>query len=127
MPMTPRCQPVAADDEHGVGADVGVGLDRLLRRGHDVLLLAAPPRVLGVELLGQRLRLVGQRLVGGQQQARGDVGAGHAAGGVHARRHHEGDVVGVDGLAGQARHVEQGAQADLVRAARQHAPGRAWR
>ena len=43
----------------------------------------------------------------------------HAAGGVHARRDHERDVVAVDRLAGQARHVEQRAQADLVRTARE--------
>ncbi len=49
-----------------------------------------------------------------------EIGAGHAAGGVDPRRHHEGDVIGVDGLAGQAGDVEQRPQADLVRAAGQH-------
>ena len=33
--------------------------------------------------------LVGHRLVGGEQQPRGDVGRAHAAGGVDARRQHE--------------------------------------
>ena len=56
----------------------------------------------------------------GQQQPRRDVGRAHAAGGVDARRHHEADVIAVDGLAGQAGGLEQRAQADLVRALGQH-------
>ena len=110
---------LARHHQYRVRADVGVALDRLLRGGHDLLLFRPAPGVLGVELLGERLSLVGQSFVGREQQARREIGAGHAAGGVHARRHHEGDVVGVDGLAGQARDVEQRAQADLVRALRE--------
>ena len=76
--------------------------------------------VLGLELFGQAARLVRHALVGGQQQARRDVGRAHAARGVDARREHEGDVVAVDLFAGQAGDVEQRAQADLVRPLRQH-------
>ena len=100
MPMTPRCQPSPDDDEHRAGADVRVALDRLAGRGEDLLLLVLPSLVLLVELRRQRPRLVGHGGVGGEQEARGDVGRGHAAGRVHARREHEADVVAVDRLAG---------------------------
>ena len=94
---------LAGDDQHRLRADVGIGVDDLAGRGDDVLLLLAAAGVLGVELLGQRLRLGRQRLVVGQQQARRQIGGGHAAGGVDPRRDHERDVIGVDGLAGRAR------------------------
>ena len=48
-------------------------------------------------------------------------GRAHAAGGVHARREHEADVIAVDLLAGQAADFEQRPQPDLVRTLRQHA------
>ncbi len=103
MPMTPRCQP-SPPTTSTVWAPMSGSVSTAFFAAATMScssLLAA--RVLGVELLGEGLRLAGQRLVGRQQQPRGDVGAAHAAGGVHARRHHEGDVIAVDGLAGQAR------------------------
>ncbi len=111
---------LAGDDEHRSRSDFGIGLDHLARLGDDVLLFLASARVLDLELFGEAARLVGHPLVGGQQQPRRDVGRAHAAGGVDPRREHEGDVVAVDLLAGQAGGVEQRAQADLVRSLRQH-------
>ena len=94
---------LARDDEHGARTDVGIVLDQLARLGHDGGFLLLPARVLVVELLGQRPRFLGQRLVDGQQQPRRDVGRAHAARGVDARRDHEADVIAVDGLARRGR------------------------
>ena len=74
-----------------------------------------------IQRLGQHACFVAHRLVGRQQQARRDVGAAHAARGVDARGHHEADVVAVDVAAGQPADVDQRAQPDAVRAARQQA------
>ena len=109
---------LAGDHEHGLRADVRIGLDDLLGGGEDGGFLFAPADVLRVELHGQRAGFVAQRFVARQQQARGDIGRAHAAGGVDARRQHERDVIAVDRLAGEARDVEQRSQADLVRALR---------
>ena len=46
MPMTPRCQPVAGDDEDGARADVEVGLDDLLRLRDDLGFFLLPPQIL---------------------------------------------------------------------------------
>ena len=102
MPMTPRCQPVAADDEHVVRADGRVGFDRLLRLADELGFLLLPPQVLVVQLLREPARFVGHRFVGGEQQPGRDVRAAHPAGGVDARRDHERDLVAVDCLAGEA-------------------------
>ena len=110
----------AGDDQDAPGADLGIGLDDLLRLGEDVLILLAAARVLGLELVGKRLGFVGHRFVGREQQPRGDVRRAHAAGGVDARRDHEADVIAVDRLSGQAGGFEQRAQADLVRPLGQH-------
>ena len=77
---------LAADDEHVVGADRRVRLDRLLRLADELGLLLLPPEVLVVELLREPAGFVRHALVGGQQEPRRDVGAAHAPGGVDARR-----------------------------------------
>src|SRR5439155_24878128 len=106
---------VAGDDDDGAGTDLEVGLDDLLRLRDNFGLFLLPAQVLGIQLLGQRPRFLAHRLVGRQQQTRGDVGSAHAAGGIHARRDDEADVVAVDLAAGQAADVEQRAKAYLVR------------
>ena len=119
---------VAADDEHVVRADRGVGLDRLLRLRDDVRFLGCWRwRFSSFSCCASAARLVAMRFVGGEQQARRDVGRAHAAGGVDARREHEADVIAVDGLAGQAGGLEQRAQADRVRPLAQRLRARAWR
>ena len=104
----------AADDQHVVRADRRIGLDRLLRLGDEIRFFGLALEVLFVQLLRQPARFLAGRLVGGQQQPRGDVGRAHAPGGVDARREDEPDVVAVDGLAGEAGRFEQRAQADGV-------------
>ncbi len=102
-----------------MGADADVGLDLLLRIGDDVRLVRLPPRVLLAELLGEPADLLQLRLVAGQEQARGEVGRAHAAGGVDARRDDEGHMEAVDDLVLQARRLEQRAQAHRVRPLRE--------
>ena len=111
---------LAGDDEHRSRADIRIGLDDLPRRREDLRLFLLAPQVLPIELHRETPRLVGHRLVGREQQPRGDVGRAHAPRRVDARRQQKRDVVAVDRLAGQPRDVEQRAQSDLVRAARQH-------
>ena len=94
---------VAADDEHVVRADGGVGFNRLLRLRDEIGFFLLAAQVLVVQLLRQRARFIAMRLVGGEQQPRRDVGRAHPARGVHARRQHEADLVAVDGLAASAR------------------------
>ena len=53
----------AGDDEHRSGADVGIGLDDLLRGGQDLRFFLLPAHVLAVELQRQRPRLVAHRFV----------------------------------------------------------------
>ncbi len=117
--MTPRCQPFAGHDEDAARADGRIGLDDLPGARKDRRLFLLPPHVLAVELPGQILRLRGHRLVGRQQQTRGDIRARHPARGVHPRRDLKRHVAAVDRLAGQSRHLDQRAQADLVRPLRQ--------
>ena len=81
--------------------------------------LFLPPHVLAVQLPRQILRFRGHRLVGRQQQPRGDVRAGHPSRGVHSRRDLKRHMAAVDRLACEARDFDQRAQADLVRALRQ--------
>ena len=69
----------AGDDEHRVRADVRIGLHDLLRRREDLGFLFLAAHVLAVELQRERARLLGQPLVGGEQQPRGDIGRAHAA------------------------------------------------
>ena len=85
----------------------------------DRRLFFLPPHVLAVELTSQVLRLGCHRLVGGQQQARGDIGARHPSGGVHPRRDLKRHVAAVDRLAGQPGHFDERAQPHLVRPLRQ--------
>ena len=66
---------LAADDEHVVGADRRVGLDRLLRLGDELGFLLLAPQVLVVQLLREPARLVAHGFVGGEQQPRRDVRA----------------------------------------------------
>ena len=119
--MTPRCQPspattmtVREPTSRSVStiffAAATISASSCCRRRFSVFSCSASSRA-----------SVGHRFVGGQQQARGDVRRAHAAGGVDARRQDEPDVVAVDLLAGEAAHVEQRAQPDLVRTLRQHA------
>ncbi len=110
---------VARHDQHGPCADLGVALHDLAGLGDDGGFLLLPAHVLCVELLGQSPCLIGQRIVGGQQETGRDVGGRHAAGRVDPRRQDEADVVAADALARQARHFQQRAQADLVRALRE--------
>ena len=102
-----------------MGAHIGVRLHHFLRRRQNAGLFLLTLDVLAVELQGELPHFVGQRFVRREQQARRDIGAAHAAGGIHAGRQHERDVKAVDGLAGQAAHVQQRAQADFVGTARQ--------
>ena len=127
MPMTPRCHPSPATtrtDRAPMSGSVSIALRAAARISCSCVLA---PLVLLVQLRGERARLVGHRRVGGQQEPGGDVGRRHAAGGVHAWREHEADVVAVDRLSGQARGVEQRLQPHLVRPARQELEARAWR
>ena len=111
--------PFAGHHENAPGADRRIGLDDLPGARKDRRLFFLPPDVLAVELPGQLLRLRGHRLVGRQQQPRGDIRARHPAGRIHPRRDLKRHVAAVDGLAGQSRHLDQRAQADLVRPLRQ--------
>ena len=128
MPMTPRCQPVAADDEHVVRADGRIG-----SRSPSCASATSSAsscwrrRFSSFSCCASAARLVAQRLVGREQQARRDVGRAHAPGRVHARRQDERDLVAVDRLAGQARRLEQRAQADRVRPLAQRCEARAGR
>ena len=110
---------LAGDDEHRPRAHGRIGLDDLPGSRQNPRFLLLTPDVLAVELQRQGPHLLAQRLVGREQQPRGDIRGAHAAGRVHARRQHERNVIAVDGLAGQPGHVEQGPQAYLMRAARQ--------
>ena len=110
---------VAGDDEDRSRADVRIGLTIFLAAATISASSSCRRTFLAIELHRQRPHLLRHRLVGGQQEPRRDVRRAHAAGRVDARRQHERDVIAVDRLPGQAGHVEQRAQADLVRAARQ--------
>ena len=120
IPITPRCQPSPATtmtEREPTSRSVSTTLRAC---GDDVGFLLLAPEILRVELLGQPARFVGHRLVGGQQQSRGDIWRAHAAGGIDAGSEHEADVIAVDLLAGEAADVEQRTQPDLVRTLRQH-------
>ncbi len=119
MPMTPRCQPSPATTRTERAPTSGSVCTIFLAAARISGFFFLPAHILAVELLRQSARLVRHRFIVGQEQAGGKVGRAHPAGGVDARRHHEADVVAVDRLARQARHLEQRAQSDLVRAARQ--------
>ena len=109
----------ARHDEDAARADGRIGLDDLPGAREDRRLFFLPPHVLAVELPRQILRFRRHRLVGRQQQPRGDVRARHPARGVHARRDLKRHMAAVDRLAGQAGHFDQRAQTDLVRSLRQ--------
>ena len=91
-----------ADDQDVVGADRRIVFDRLPGVDHELGLLLLPAEVFVVQLLRQGTRFVAERFVLRQQQARRDVRRTHAPGGIDARSEDEGDLVTVDGLAGQA-------------------------
>ena len=119
MPMTPRCQPSPATTSTERAPISGSVCTIFLAAATISASSSLPADVLAIELLRQRPRFVAHRFVARQQQPGRDVRRAHPAGGVHARRQHERDVIAVDGLAGQAGDVEQRAQADLVRPAGQ--------
>src|SRR5438128_1607458 len=99
---TPAVPAVAGDHQHRAGADLRVRLNDLARDREDLRLFFLTADVFAIELLGELPDLLGHRLVGGEQQARRDIGAAHPARRVDARREHEADVVAVDRLAGQS-------------------------
>ena len=115
MPMTPRCQPRPPTTRTLCAPTAGIGFDRLLGLRDEIGFFRLALQVLVAELLRERAGLVAHRFVGGEQQARGDVGRAHAPGGVDARRDHEADVIAVDRLAGESAGIEQRAQPDRVR------------
>ena len=117
MPITPRCHPSPPTTRTLWAPIAGSVSIAFFASSHELRFLLLPAEVLVVQLLRQRARFVAERLVGRQQQARRDVGRAHAPRGVDARREHERDLVAVDRLAGQARCLEQRAQADRVRSA----------
>ena len=86
MPMTPRCQPSPPTTSTLCAPTAGSVSIAFFAWRDELGFLLLPPQVLVVELLGEPARLVRHRLVGGQQQPRGDVGRAHASGGVDARR-----------------------------------------
>ncbi len=102
MPMTPRCQPGPADDEDVVRADCRVCFDGFLRLAHELGFFLLPAQVLVIQLLREIARFLGHLFARRQEQTRGDVGTAHPAGGVDARRHHERDLIAVDGLSREA-------------------------
>ncbi len=108
---------LARHHEHAARPDVGIGLDRSSSPWRGCPAPPARRRVFSVSSCSARAFASSAMLiVGGEQQPGGDVGRAHAAGGVDARRHHEADVVAVDGLAREAGGIEQRPQAHLVRA-----------
>ena len=117
--MTPRCQPSPATTSTERAPTSGSVWTIFLAAARISASSSCRRTFSPSSCMRERAHLLAHRLVARQQQPRRDVGRAHAAGGVHARRDHEGDVIAVDRLAGQAGDVEQRAQADLVRAARQ--------
>ena len=120
MPMTPRCQPSPATTRTERAPMSGSVWTIFFAGREDLGFLLLALDVLAVELQRERAHLLAPAPRRSASSSRvGDVGRAHAAGGVDARRQHERDVIAVDRLAGQAADVEQRAQADLVRPARQ--------
>ena len=119
IPMTPRCQPSPATTSTVRAPTSGSLSTIFFAAADDRRLFLLPPRVLLVQLFGQPARLARHRLVGGEQQARRDVGVAHAPGGVHPRSDHEPDVVAVDRLSREARRLDECAQTHLVRPLRE--------
>ena len=83
------------------------------RAGEDLLLHALP---LAVEVAQRARHLLGLRRIVGQQQLRSQLRLLHASGGIDARRQHEADLRGGDGLSGQTRLAQQRVQPDEVAA-----------
>ena len=106
---------VARHHEHGSRADFRIRLHDLPGVGDDLGFFLLAADILAIELLRERARLVGHRLVAREEQPRRDIGRAHPAGGVDARSYHEPDMVAVDLASGEAADVEQGPKAYLVR------------
>ena len=119
MPMTPRCQPSPATTST-LCAPTSGSVSTSLRASATIVASSSWRFVFStLSCSASAARLVPGALVGGEQQPRGDVRRGHAAGGVDARRQQEADVEAVERLAGQARSVEQRPQPDRVLVLRQ--------
>ena len=119
MPITPRCQPSPATTST-VCAPMSGSLSTCLRASATISCSSCWRRWFSSSSWSrQSLDLVGQRLVGREQQARRQIGRAHAPGGVDAGREHEADVVAVEAPAGEPGHLEKRPQPHLVRPARQ--------
>ncbi len=98
-------------DQRGGGGIGAVAFAEIAHLGFDLL----PPGVLLVELPRQ---IAGARGVRGQEQLDRGLGGVHAAGGIEARGDAESHLAGGgNGAAGEARHIEQRAQAGIANVA----------